>query len=109
MKRGLLVVFLTVAVAVTGCAHGHIVTAPDGQPATHVTCHHRHQSKCFAKAQRICPWGYRVLDEGYGSLLFRCGQYTDPPPPESDPDNPNMQPPPETSPPPPPAEKLYRT
>ena len=107
MKRGLLFVFLAVVVVVTGCAHGHIVVGPDGQPATYVTCG-RHQSKCVAKAQRICPWGYHVLDESYGSLLFRCGQSPGPPPPESDPDNPNMQPPPETSP-PPSAEKLYRT
>ena len=61
VKRGLLFVFLAVVVVVTGCAHGHVVMAPDGQPATYVTC--RHQSKCFAKAQRICPWGYQVLDE----------------------------------------------
>ena len=106
MKHGLLFFSLAVVVVLAGCTHGHILIAPDGQPATHVTCHH--QSKCFAKAQRLCPWGYQVLDEGYGSLLFRCGQDPDPPSPEPDPDNPNMQPPPETSP-PPPAEKLYRT
>jgi hypothetical protein len=106
VKRGLLFLFLAVAAVVTGCVHGHVIVAPDGQPATHVTCHH--QSKCFAKAQRLCPWGYQVLDEGYRSLVFRCGRYPDSPPPEPDPDNPNTQPPSEPSP-PPPAEKLYRT
>ena len=106
MKRGPLFVSLAFVVILIGCAHGHVVVAPDGQPATYVTCHH--QSKCFAKAQRLCPWGYQVLDAGYGSLMFRCGQYPDPPPPEPYPDNPNTQPPPETTP-PPPAEKLYRT
>ena len=106
MKRGLLFAFLAVAAVVTGCVHGHIVNAPDGQPATHVTCHH--QSKCFAKAQRLCPWGYQVLDEGHGRLLFRCGPYPDSPPPDPESDNPNTQPPPEPSP-PPPAAKVYRT
>jgi len=106
VKRGLLFVFLAVAAVVAGCAHGHIVPGPDGQPATYVTC--RHPSQCFAKAQRFCPWGYQVLDEAYSSLLFRCGPYPDSPPPEPEPDNPSTQPPPEPSP-PPSAEKLYRT
>lgn len=102
MKRGLLLIVFAFGMA--SCVTGHVVMAPDGQPATFVTCHN-YQQKCYVKAQRICPWGFEVLDAPYGSLLFRCGPYPETPQPEQDQDAPAA---PETTP-RPPEQKLYRT
>ncbi len=108
VKRGLLLIAFVAGIG-AGCAHGHFVVAPDGEPATVVTCRHHSQSKCYAKASRICPWGYQVLDAPPGSLLFRCGSYPDAPGPDQEQEQEQEeQVAPDTSP-RPPEEKLYRT
>jgi hypothetical protein len=114
--KGLLLI--AVAAGLAGCVHGQTVIAPDGHPATIVTCHD--QYKCFIKAERLCPWGYQVLDERLGTLLFRCPYPAAPPLPPQ----PQPQPPPGPNPtlpnaptapaapgtaPGQPAEKLYHT
>ena len=48
-------------------------TAPDGYPAIYVRCHGHRMDRCYVKAQRLCPYGYQLVDQpGYGSLLIRC-------------------------------------
>jgi len=54
---------LALLVGLGGCATGHVVIGPDGQPAIHVACHH-HQDRCAEKAERICAGRYQVLDNG---------------------------------------------
>ena len=50
-----------------------MVTAPDGYPAIYVRCHAYRMDRCYVKAQRLCPYGYGLVDQpGYGSLLIRC-------------------------------------
>jgi hypothetical protein len=46
-----------------GCATYRIVTAADGLPALHLTCRDD-QLRCAQKAERLCPRGFQVLDDG---------------------------------------------
>jgi hypothetical protein len=81
---------VAVVAGFAACAHGQVVMAPDGQPATVVTCNFQH--KCYAKAERLCPWGFQVLDERLGTLLFRCPYPSGPPLPPAPPPAPGQAP-----------------
>ena len=60
-------------VGLAGCATGTMVTAPDGYPAIYVRCHGHRMDRCYVKAERLCPYGYQLVDQpGYGSLVIRC-------------------------------------
>lgn len=64
---------LAVMVGLAGCATGNMVTAPDGYPAIYVRCHGHRMDRCYVKAQRLCPYGYNLVEEpAYGALLIRC-------------------------------------
>jgi len=72
MKRGLRWLLL-LAIGAAGCATGQTVIASDGYPAIYVRCHGHRQDRCYVKAQRLCPWGYYLVEPpGYGTLLIRC-------------------------------------
>jgi hypothetical protein len=67
------IAFVLAGWALAGCATGSMVTAPDGYPAIYVRCHAYRMDRCYVKAQRLCPYGYGLVDQpGYGSLLIRC-------------------------------------
>ena len=70
MKRALfLLAFLT---GVAGCG-AQMVMGPDGYPAYYIRCHGHRPDRCYAKAQRTCPYGYHMVEQpGYGQLLIRC-------------------------------------
>ena len=61
--RLLLLLALSTAASLAGCATYRIVTAPDGQPALYLTCQ-RDPLRCAEKAEHLCPRGYQVLDDG---------------------------------------------
>jgi len=43
-----------------GCASTRTVMAPDGRPAYIIKC--GDSAKCYARAQKVCPRGYVVMD-----------------------------------------------
>jgi len=55
------------ALVFSGCGSTRQVMAPDGRPAYLIKC--RDSANCFKRAQKVCPKGYRVMDqernEGY--------------------------------------------
>jgi len=56
---------VTLLAGLAGCATGHAVTGPDGQPAMEVRCHHHEQWRCANKADLVCGSGrYQVLYNG---------------------------------------------
>lgn len=56
--------FAGLMIGLAGCATGHMVVGPDGQPAVEVRCHHHDQWRCANKVDRICNGHYQVLDDG---------------------------------------------
>ena len=63
---------LACLVGLAGCAP-QLVMGPDGYPAYYIRCHGHRPDRCYAKAQRTCPYGYQMLQEpGYGQLVIRC-------------------------------------
>ena len=72
MKRRLLLCMLALGLA-GGCATGVIAMAPDGYPATYVRCNGQRMDRCYVKADRLCPFGYYLVEPpGYGALMIRC-------------------------------------
>lgn len=56
-------------ILLAGCASATQVKGPNGEPAFLVKCGNAVKSKCTAKANDLCPHGYRVLDrqaDAYG-------------------------------------------
>lgn len=54
---------LLICVAVLlGCASVKQVKGPNGEPAYFVKCGNTVKDKCGAKAAKLCPQGYTVLD-----------------------------------------------
>jgi hypothetical protein len=53
------------AAALTGCnVQARPISLPDGKQGAALRC--RWESKCFEKAEAICPRGYDVLDRAIG-------------------------------------------
>lgn len=73
MKRALFsLAFLVGCSLLAGCG-AQMVMGPDGYPAYYIRCHGHRPDRCYAKAQRTCPYGYQMLEPpGYGQLLIRC-------------------------------------
>jgi len=70
MKRAFFVLAFVAGLA--GCG-GQLVVGPDGYPAYYIRCNGLRQERCYAKAERTCPYGYQMLQPpGYGQLLIRC-------------------------------------
>ena len=55
---------LAAAALAAGCATTQTVIGPDGQPALMVRCPRNNPYRCTARAYRVCPGGFQVLDDG---------------------------------------------
>jgi hypothetical protein len=56
--------WLAAAALAAGCATTQTVIGPDGQPALLVRCPRNDSYRCTARAYRVCPGGFQVLDDG---------------------------------------------
>lgn len=55
------------AAALLGCATAHPMMMPSGQRGWYIKCHR--EESCFARAQEVCPSGYRVVRERPTNVL----------------------------------------